>query len=223
MGRLSACTTTCNMKYDKHYVDFFAIVYLLFGASCLNVLRGPLHFGQVVSGDCKKGLYLPSEAKCNFAVPHINVLKKIDMGYPCIVPPRIGKYTLDKLEKENQNDQEFVISFDGMKVAHGCKGKCDGDVDLWGCERPFPLNDIEKKMDEDLTAINQLKCASRYGNTIEKLQVTERTLLIMSQGCQRMSTQLMAKNALETRLQNMKLRNPDKKRLISVFTWFHLS
>ena len=79
-----------------------------------------------------------------FAVPHINVLKKIDMGYPCIVPPGIVKYTLDKLEKENQNDQELVISFDGMKVAHGCKGKCDGDVDLWGCERLFPLNDIEK-------------------------------------------------------------------------------
>ena len=41
MGKLSACTTTCNMKYNKHYVDFFIIVYLLFGASYLNVLRGP--------------------------------------------------------------------------------------------------------------------------------------------------------------------------------------
>ena len=99
MGRFSACTTTCNMKYDKHYVDIFSVLYLLFGASCLNVLRGPLHFRQVVSGDCKKGLYLPSEAKCNFAVPHLNVLKKIDTGYPRIVPPGIVKYTLDKLEK----------------------------------------------------------------------------------------------------------------------------
>ena len=33
----------------------------------------------------------------------------------------------------------------------------------------------------------------------------------MSQGCQRMRTQLMAEYALETRLQNMKSRNPDKK------------
>ena len=145
IGRLSACTTTCNMKYNKHYVDFFAIVYLLFGASCLNVLRGPFHFRQVVLGDCKKGLYLPSEAKCNFAVPHINVLKKIDTGYPRIVPPDIVKYTLGTLEKENQNDQEFVKSFDGMKVAHGYKGKHNGDVDLWGCDSLFPLNDIEKK------------------------------------------------------------------------------
>ena len=46
------------------------------GPSCLNVLRGPLHFGQVVSGECKKGLYIPSEAKCNFAVPHINVFEE---------------------------------------------------------------------------------------------------------------------------------------------------
>ena len=64
-------------------------------------------------------------------------LKKIDMGYTCIVPPGIVKYTLDKLEKENQNDQEFVISFDGMKVACGCKGKHDGDMlicrDVRGC------------------------------------------------------------------------------------------
>ena len=41
--------------------------------------------------------------------------------------------------------------------------------------------------------------------------MTERTLLIMSQGCQQIRTQLLAEYALETRLQNMKLRNPDKK------------
>ena len=32
MGRLSACTTTCNMKYDKHYVDFFCyFVFTVWG------------------------------------------------------------------------------------------------------------------------------------------------------------------------------------------------
>ena len=66
-------------------------------------------------------------------------------------------------------------------------------------------------MDEDLKAVNSLKCCTRTGSTIEKMQVTKRILLIMSQGCQRMCTQLMSEYALETRLQSMKARNPDKK------------
>ena len=73
-------------------------------------------------------------------------------------------------------------------------------------------------MDEDLKAVNSLKGSTRSGSTIEKMQVTQRILLIMSQGCQRMHTQLMLEYALETRLQSMKARNPDKKRLISVLT-----
>ena len=90
------------------------------------------------------------------------------------------------MEEENQKDQEFVISFDGMKVVCGCKGKCDGDVDLWGCEKPYPLNDIERKMDEDLNVVNMLKCSIKSASMCHKLQLTDNMLLRMSQGCERM-------------------------------------
>ena len=37
-GRYSKCKTTCNMKYDTEYVEFFSLFYILFGASALNIL-----------------------------------------------------------------------------------------------------------------------------------------------------------------------------------------
>ena len=48
-GRYSNCTTTCSMKYDSEYVEFFSLFFILFGASALNILQGPGHFGSVLS------------------------------------------------------------------------------------------------------------------------------------------------------------------------------
>ena len=38
LGHYSRCKTTCNMKYDPKYAEFFSLLYLLFGSSILNVL-----------------------------------------------------------------------------------------------------------------------------------------------------------------------------------------
>ena len=37
LGHYSRCKTTCNMKYDPKYAEFFSLLYLLFGSSILNV------------------------------------------------------------------------------------------------------------------------------------------------------------------------------------------
>ena len=38
MGQYSACSTTTVMRYDPEYMEFMAVLNLLFGSSALNVL-----------------------------------------------------------------------------------------------------------------------------------------------------------------------------------------
>ena len=68
MGRYSACETTCSMCYDKTILQFFfQLYYLLFRSCSLNVLRGPSHFGNVVTGTTEKSKYNPGAFKINFS------------------------------------------------------------------------------------------------------------------------------------------------------------
>ena len=69
------------MKNDAKYAEYFSLLYLLFGSSVLNVLRGPGHFGSVVSKENVRSKYDPSVSKCNFTVPPVNRLRQIDFGY----------------------------------------------------------------------------------------------------------------------------------------------
>ena len=64
MGQYLQCKTTCNMKYDPKYVEYFSLLYLLFGSSVLNVLRGPGHFGSVVTKENLRSKYDPAASKC---------------------------------------------------------------------------------------------------------------------------------------------------------------
>ena len=44
---------------------------LLFGGSSTNFLRGPAHFGKVVTEQTSKGKYDPTDADCNLVYPPI--------------------------------------------------------------------------------------------------------------------------------------------------------
>ena len=39
-------------------------------------------------------------------------------------------------QEEVQKGVQYVLGFDGKMVAQGCKGESDGDVNLWGREKP---------------------------------------------------------------------------------------
>ena len=39
-------------------------------------------------------------------------------------------------QEQAQRGAQFVIGFDGKMVAQGCKGESNGDVNLWGREKP---------------------------------------------------------------------------------------
>ena len=138
MGQYSACPMMTVMRYEPEYIEFMGVMNLLFGSSTLNVLRGPAHFGTVVSGKAHRSKYDPSESKCNFPVLSYRIMQNLDTGYLKVLKPGIIKCILDICEEQTQlHQKQFVLSFDGMQVAPGSKGVSDGDVDLWGAKKPI--------------------------------------------------------------------------------------
>ena len=55
-----------------------------------------------------------------------------------------------------QSDREFVVTFDGMRVAEGSKNKSDGDVDLWGAEGNPSIKSVAQRLEQDLTSCKKL-------------------------------------------------------------------
>ena len=62
LGIYASCLSTTGMHYDEEYVEFLVLLNMLYGLSVLNILRGPAHFGTVISGECDKGQFDPSTA-----------------------------------------------------------------------------------------------------------------------------------------------------------------
>ena len=66
------------------------------------------------------------------------MIQNIDIGYPKVLKPGLIECTLDICEELTQlHQKQFVLSFDGMQVAPGSEGVSEGDVDLWGAEKPI--------------------------------------------------------------------------------------
>ena len=87
------------MRYDPEYMEFMAVMNLMFGSSALNVLQGPAHFGSVVSGEAPRGKYEPSDSKCNFPVPSYRIIQNLNTGYPKVLKPGLIDCTLDICEE----------------------------------------------------------------------------------------------------------------------------
>ena len=55
LGKLMSLDSTTQMRWHKDVVEFFPVIYILFGASAINVLRGPMHFSDIVVENAEKG------------------------------------------------------------------------------------------------------------------------------------------------------------------------
>ena len=155
IGQYFSCSTTTLMRYDPECVEFYACLYLLFGNSVLNVLHGPGHFSDVVTQNCGRGKYNPTTSKVNFAVPSLGVLQNVKTTYPKTIRPGLINYTLDTAEKDAGEGKQFVLSFDGKKIAQGVTGTDKGDVNLWGNENP-PLVSEKLKLEKSLSTCSLL-------------------------------------------------------------------
>ena len=117
IGWYFSCSMTTLMRYDPECVEFYACLYLLFGNSVLNVLHGPGHFSDVVTQNCGRGKYNLTTSKVNFVVPSLRVLQNVKTTYPKTIRPGLINYTLDTAEKDAGEGKQFVLSFDGKKIA----------------------------------------------------------------------------------------------------------
>ena len=136
-GVLGPCVSTVGIRFDTEFSEFFTILQVLFGNSCLNILCGPCHFGHVVTEKFMRGLYDPSTSECNFAIPSRTMLQKIDIGYPKEVPPGFINHMLDVAS--GLSEKEHFVSFDGKTLSISSKGETTGDIDMWGVE-PKSMN-----------------------------------------------------------------------------------
>ena len=148
LGRYAACLSTTGMHYDEEYVGFLALLNMLYRSSVLNILRGPAHFGTVVSWEC--GQFNPFTSKCNFPMPSHNVIQNRWEGYSNKIDPGIIESSLDICEElSTTHGKQFNLSFDGMLIAQGSKGINDGDVNLWGIEKPVSISKSQKHLESN--------------------------------------------------------------------------
>ena len=69
------------------------------------------------------------------------------------------------VQEQAENGDQFVISFDGKMVAQGCKNECDGDVNLWGREKPN-LNGIIRKLHRCIDSASSVEIPAGDGNIV---------------------------------------------------------
>ena len=183
------------MKYDPKYAEYFSLLYLLFESSVLNVLRGPAHFGSVVTKDNVRSKYDPALAKCNFAVPTVNRLRQVNFGYEKRTTPGTISKSIEICKSTPL--KEFVVCFDGMRVSQGSKGETDGDVDLWGAEGYPIVHTAVKMLERDLQASSDVvKHVPEITLDLKHLKL-ENVLLRMSRHCEQMRKRLTGAYFLE--------------------------
>ena len=166
------------MHYENEYVEFLALLNMLYGLSVLNILRGPGHFGTVISGKCEKGQFKPLTSKCNFPVPCHNIIQNRCKGYSKKIDPGIIESSLDICQElSTTHGKQFNLSFDGMLIAQGSKGISDGDVNLWEIEKPVSISKSQKHLELELKLAEELKIRITENNLGTQRYKIKRLLL----------------------------------------------
>ena len=212
LGRYAACSSTTGMRYDEEYVEFLALLNILYGTSVLNILRGPAHFGTVIYGECDKGQFNPSTSKCNFPVPsHIVIQNRCD-GYSKKIEPGIIQSSLNICEDLSTTlGKEFNLSFNGMLIAQGPKGISDGDVNLWGIKKPVSISKSQKHLEFELKLAEELEIWLTEDNIPMQRFKIMWLLFQVTKRLEQMRTRLSGDFLVEQQLEKMKERNPDRK------------
>ena len=148
-------------------------------------------------------------SKSNFAIPSVNHLKEVAYGYERCINSGVISKSVDMCKTDP--NKEFVISFDGMCVSQGSKGKIDGDVDLWGAEGIPNVHSAAKHHDSDIKASEDLlQDTPKITLELRYLQL-ENVLQRMSHHCETMRKRLTGAYFLEKKIEKMHDSNPNKK------------
>ena len=158
LGRLFSLPNTSQMHWHKDIVDFFSVIYILFGASTINVLFGPMHFSKLVMENVDKGNFNPLTAKINLPIPSVTRLRANSTNYQKEIPVGLVEHTLDIAEAASQKGCQYVLSFDGKLVAKGFKGESYGDINLWGIEKLISVGNALKLLNRNKKTAEEHMC-----------------------------------------------------------------
>lgn len=201
------CKSTTGIKYDNEYCEFFGILQLIFGASVINLLRGPGHFGKVVERACKKGKFDPDDGKCNFAVPCPRTLSNMRTGYAKNLKCGIIPQSIDTLRELSAQGKQFVLSMDGKYVGEGCKGERDGDVDMWGMEGPPTL---EESLQKKKFLLHQVLSLQDGESPEDKIQICNRLVIAITHMLRTLRARIRGEFFLRNKLLKLVENNPNK-------------
>ena len=143
MGSLFTVKSTTQMEYDSEWLEFCQVIYHMFGAGVLNVLRGRGHFSHVTGNKRSKSKYNTVDGEFNFPIPSIPTLKKLNIGFPSEIPVGFVEQSLALAEEQGRCGSQFILSFDGKLVAPGCKGEQTGAVICGVLRAPQPFNSCQ--------------------------------------------------------------------------------
>ena len=151
LGKLTSLSSTTEMHWHKDIVEFFSVVYLLFGASAINVHRGPMHFSKLVMENIEKGYFDPSTVRISLPIPSVTTLRSLSTSYTKEIPVGIVEQTLDIAEGGSGKGSQYILSFDGKLVAKGFKCETYSDINLWGIEKPISVDCALKLLKKNIT------------------------------------------------------------------------
>ena len=125
--------------------------------------------------------------------------------------PGLIKCTLDICEELTQlHQKQFVLSFDGMQVAHGSKGVSDGDVDLWGAKKLITNEQACSIHQLDMDFVQSLESPININDQIVQSTHLKQLLWRFTKCLQQMRTCLTGEYFTEHKLEKLKDQNPDK-------------
>ena len=186
MGALFSCKSTTQMEYDKEWLEFCQVIYHMFGGGAINALRGRGHFSQVTGNKTQKGKFPPSSGEYNFPIPSVPTLKKLNIGFPSEIPVGFVEQSLQLAEERAKTGCEYVLSFDGKLIAPGCKGKSNGDSNMWGFEGPPNLSQSVKILkrclnvaDSVVVNMEDVSSEEHYTHLTELLNVSSLRIKIL--------------------------------------------
>ena len=113
LRKLTSLSSTTEMHWHKDIVEFFSVVYLLFGASSINELRGPMHFSEVIMENIEKGYFNQNTVRINLPIPSVTTLRSLSTGYEKEIPVGIVEQTLDIAGGGSGKGSQYILSFDG--------------------------------------------------------------------------------------------------------------
>ena len=212
LGRYAACSSTTGMRYDDEYVEFLALLNMLYGSSVLNILRGPAHFGTVISGECDKGQFNILTSKCNFPIPSHSVIHNRCEGYSKKIDLGIIQSSLEICENlSSTHGKQFNLSLDGMLIAQGSKGVNDRAVNLWGIEKPVSISKSQKHLELELKLAEELEIQIMTENIPSQRYKIKWLLFRLTKRLEQMRTRLTGEFLIKQCLEKMRERNLNHK------------